>query len=220
MNATECHGQSSVVAREHAAGGRELMLRAARSRFVDEGYAATSMADIAADAGVTKAALYYHFPGKDALFVAVFVAEVERVVADLEAIAEAGGDLTDTLTAVATYAFLEAGDGVFCLHDDMRQHIDPTVRNIAFQNRTVPQEVVVRIVQQRRRELRTGLDPVLVARAFLGLVSSRMQSDKWDAGSGAAGGDDARALVDLFLHGVQAAGGAPAPAFGYADAES
>jgi TetR/AcrR family transcriptional regulator, cholesterol catabolism regulator len=41
------------------------LLVAARDRFAGDGYAATSLDAIAADAGVTKGALYHHFSGKE-----------------------------------------------------------------------------------------------------------------------------------------------------------
>lgn len=43
---------------------RERVLRAARRRFTEQGFAATSLRDIADELGITKAALYYHFPRK------------------------------------------------------------------------------------------------------------------------------------------------------------
>lgn len=43
---------------------RARILEVARARFSRNGFAATSLRDIADDLGVTKAALYYHFPRK------------------------------------------------------------------------------------------------------------------------------------------------------------
>jgi AcrR family transcriptional regulator len=59
---------------------------AARERFGTEGYAATSVDDIAADAGRTKGAVYHHFRDKADLFARVFTAEQWRIAG---AIAEA-----------------------------------------------------------------------------------------------------------------------------------
>ncbi|MER3452640.1 MAG: hypothetical protein C4344_02885 [Acidimicrobiia bacterium] len=49
---------------------REAILRAAIARFGRDGYRATSVADIARDAGVGATAVYAYFPGKEALFLA------------------------------------------------------------------------------------------------------------------------------------------------------
>ncbi len=60
---------------------RAALLAAARELFGERGYAATSLEDIVAQAGVTKGALYHHFQGKADLFQAVFE-EVKREVSD------------------------------------------------------------------------------------------------------------------------------------------
>ncbi len=52
-----------------------LLIREARKLFAAGGFAGTSIEDIASAAGVTRGALYHHFPSKEALFEAVFDAE-------------------------------------------------------------------------------------------------------------------------------------------------
>jgi len=54
-------------AEAHAATRRDI-LRAAGRRFLRDGYVATSLADIAAEAGVTKGAVYSNFSSKEDLF--------------------------------------------------------------------------------------------------------------------------------------------------------
>ena len=63
------------------------LVAAAERLFGRDGYAATSIDAVAAAAGVTKGAAYHHFPGKAALFQVVFVRELERVTAALDAVA-------------------------------------------------------------------------------------------------------------------------------------
>ena len=65
---------------------RQALLDAARAAFGSQGYAATSLDEIVAAAGVTKGALYHHFADKEGLFRAVFE-QVEREVSD-QAVAE------------------------------------------------------------------------------------------------------------------------------------
>lgn len=49
---------------------RAEIVEIATTLFLENGFAATSMATVANAAGLTKASLYHHFPGKDDLFAA------------------------------------------------------------------------------------------------------------------------------------------------------
>ena len=57
------------------------LLAAAERRFAVAGYAGTSIEDIVRAAGVTRGALYHHFPSKAAVFEAVFEQQQRRLVA-------------------------------------------------------------------------------------------------------------------------------------------
>ncbi|WP_462202751.1 TetR/AcrR family transcriptional regulator [Frankia sp. CcWB3] len=62
---------------------RSRILAAAMSLFSEQGYAGTSVRDISERLGVTKAALYYHFPSKETILDALlepFVSELGRLV--------------------------------------------------------------------------------------------------------------------------------------------
>jgi AcrR family transcriptional regulator len=48
------------------------ILRAAVACFARQGYYRTTMEEIAAEAGIAKGAAYVHFPGKEAIFVALY----------------------------------------------------------------------------------------------------------------------------------------------------
>lgn len=63
-----------------AAATRQLLVRAARRRFAFDGYRATTVRDIAADAGVNVALINRYFVSKEGLFRAC----LDRVVDDLE----------------------------------------------------------------------------------------------------------------------------------------
>lgn len=59
------------------------LVAAARELFARGGYDGTSLDAVASEAGVTKGAVYHHFDRKRQLFEAVFVQEVERMLAPL-----------------------------------------------------------------------------------------------------------------------------------------
>jgi AcrR family transcriptional regulator len=63
------------------------LLEAALDLFVEKGYAATRLEDVAARAGVSKGTLYLYYENKEALFKAVIQEGIIPVIAENEAIA-------------------------------------------------------------------------------------------------------------------------------------
>jgi AcrR family transcriptional regulator len=83
------------------------MLVAAGIRlFGRDGYAATSIEAVAAEAGVTKGAAYHHFGGKSGLFRAVFVRQEQELAASLSEAAAGAPDSSAGLRA-GCHAFLD-----------------------------------------------------------------------------------------------------------------
>jgi len=62
----------------------DRILRAARERFLLEGVAGASLRSVARDAGTSIGMIYYYFPTKEVLFLAVVEAVYERVLRDIE----------------------------------------------------------------------------------------------------------------------------------------
>lgn len=94
---------------------RERILEAAHALFVDKGFAAVSMREIASDSGVTKSLIHHHFGSKEALWELVkeraFAAYAEGQEAELHAAEDPDADLLKN--AVTRYfAFLQANPGV------------------------------------------------------------------------------------------------------------
>lgn len=66
------------------------ILDAAAELFLAQGFAAVSMDAVARQAGVSKATLYAHFPGKDALFAAMVAERCDRMAVEAAALAGHG----------------------------------------------------------------------------------------------------------------------------------
>lgn len=80
--------------------GRQRLLRAAAERFVDQGYAATTLRQIAGDVGIKAGSIYHHFPSKEALFAAVLDDGIAVMVDAFDAVAVAPSDApAETLLA-------------------------------------------------------------------------------------------------------------------------
>ncbi len=79
---------------------REAMIAAAARSFFDIGYEATSIEQIAADAGVSKVTVYNHFGDKRSLFGAAVEHECERMRGLFEFDSEPTGSLAQRLTVI------------------------------------------------------------------------------------------------------------------------
>jgi AcrR family transcriptional regulator len=101
---------------EQVAQTRAALVTAGRRLFGANGFAATSVEDIAREARVTTGALYHHFPTKAAVFEAVF----EQVHADLLAASAAAAP-----GAADVIELLVAGFGAF-----LDQMLEPEVARI------------------------------------------------------------------------------------------
>ena len=79
---------------------REAMIAAASRAFFDHGFAATSIEQVAADAGVSKVTVYNHFGDKRGLFTAAVECECEKMRDQFAAAPEMRGSLRDRLIAI------------------------------------------------------------------------------------------------------------------------
>jgi AcrR family transcriptional regulator len=114
---------------------RLALVSAARELFGERGYAATSLDDVAAQAGVTKGALYHHFGGKADLFQEVYE-QVMREVSDKVVSVFLDPDHWKAVT-----------DGCQLMID---AQLDPAVRRIALHDaRSVLSWDVVHLIESR-----------------------------------------------------------------------
>lgn len=97
---------------ERGRATRDRLIEIALRLFAEAGYEAASIEAVLRESGVSRGALYHHFPGKEALFEAV----LEAVEADIaHKIMEAGGGTTDPVMALRSgcLAWIQlAGDPV------------------------------------------------------------------------------------------------------------
>ena len=77
------------------------ILSAAAAAFAEEGYAATSMAEVARRAEVSKVLLYRHVASKDELYRAVLGSALDDMAAEFDA-RRAAGDQHGSIWAVIT----------------------------------------------------------------------------------------------------------------------
>lgn len=160
-----------------APGGRSRILDVARAAFVARGYADVSMQEIADAAGLTKAAIYYHFADKEDLFEQVFLDEVDRLCVGLVAQLAPGGPLRRQIERVARYGFEERRGDFGRLTADARRYCS-SERLLAISDRVNSPYTLIRAAfaqAQARGEVRADVDLDMAVMLFLGMVGSQMK---------------------------------------------
>ena len=110
------------------------MLGAAQEVFVEHGYHAAAMDDIADRAGVSKPVLYQHFPGKLELYLALLDQHADDLVARVRgALASTSDNRARVAASVGVYFdFVDGGgsdrEGAFRLVFESDLRSDPAVR--------------------------------------------------------------------------------------------
>lgn len=89
---------------------RAQLLDAARDAFVEKGYHAAAMDDIAERAGVSKPVLYQHFPGKRELYLALLDESAEQLLARIHQALLSTPDNKQRVTATVAAYFDFVGD--------------------------------------------------------------------------------------------------------------
>lgn len=155
---------------------RDRLLAAAAATIEDGGYAAASVAAIAARAGVSTGALYRHFPSKAELFVEVFRTHAQRELAAMHA----AGDRTTTFTArlaavVETYATTALANRrlAWAL---VYEPLDPLVDAERLVHRRLYRDQMVELLRlgMEAREIPVADDPGLLAAVVVGGIAEAL----------------------------------------------
>ncbi len=135
---------------------RAQLLVAAQEVFVEEGYHAAAMDDIADRAGVSKPVLYQHFPGKLELYLALLDSSCETLgQLARDAIVDAGPNGHDQVEATidAYFAFVSADGGAFRIVFESDLTSEPQVRDRLDNVMMSCSEIVAEVIAHD-----TGLD--------------------------------------------------------------
>lgn len=96
---------------ERRAATTEAILTAAHRLFGTRGFAATTMDEIAENAGIAKGAVYHHFKTKEAVFEAVFDLVSRDLVVEIDSAARAEKDVLAAMVAGTQHYFAAAAKG-------------------------------------------------------------------------------------------------------------
>jgi AcrR family transcriptional regulator len=112
---------------------RQQLLDAAAKRFSDQGYANTSMRDIAKDVGMLAGSMYYHFTSKEELLLAIHEEGVRRFAQGIEQAISGKSDPWDRLEAAAIAhlsMLLDGGDHTQVVVREHPREDGPTRRRL------------------------------------------------------------------------------------------
>jgi AcrR family transcriptional regulator len=184
---------------------RQAILDAAYRLFIDQGFAATSMRDIALATHLAVGGIYNHFSSKESIFQAI----VEERHPFLEII-----PLINSVRSETVEGFVRGA--AHTLVDELGRHPDflnlMLIEIVEFKARHVPVLIgkfypLVAPLAERIGLPRSGarrIPPLVLARAFLGMFFSYYITETLLAPAMPAGleGDAIDHFVDIFLHGI------------------
>lgn len=182
---------------------RTQLLSAAQRVFVEKGYHAAAMEDIADEAGISKPVLYQHFPGKLDLYLALIDEACSRIQDLVVAALNSSDDPKERVyaTIAAFFQFVGEADGGYRLIFESDLGNEERVRErLAFAENAVCEAIADRITKD------TDLPHDFAM--FLGLALAGMaqvSARAWlDHGSGIPQDDAARAAGHLAWRGIGA----------------
>lgn len=153
---------------------RQQILREATQLFAENGFQGTSMRSIARRCGISEAAIYRHFSGKEVLYRAVIQAKAREhdIRSFLEEI-EPSGDIESVLERIAHHilGFIDDDPELLGLMFSNSVETGP-VAAVLFREVRLPYiEYLASQIDSRIQdgEVR-GVDPFITARCFVGMV--------------------------------------------------
>ncbi len=169
--------------------------------FAERGYDGASMDDVARAAGITKASIYHHVSGKEALLERGLGRALDALFAILEEPASLDGRAIDRLrhivgrVAETTLRLLPELTVLFRIHGASKSERNAVERRRAFDR------VVTEIIGQAQRdgEARADLDPRLGARLIFGMSNSVVE---WYRSGSLTRDAIARAVVAIAFDGI------------------
>ena len=138
------HAFAREARRAGRGSGRGRILAAATTLFGAKGFSDVSMQDVARAAGVTKAALYYHFADKADLYTTVALARIVSIHDAMDEAANEGGTLEERLVRLAVVGFERLETDVYAPHLHAHDHLDDAHHQQLHKAMDQLQEPVVR----------------------------------------------------------------------------
>ena len=194
------------------AARRAEIIRAAGEVFLEKGYQATSLKDIAEQLGLDRATLYYYFSSKQELFQTATSSAVERNAHAAEGLAESGLAPTEKVSELFrrlldSYTNLDYPYMFVFLDEDVTRIAKGAEgRRWARSVRALSdrfQDAVTRIFEQgiEAGEFESEVPPEVLTQAVIGMLDG---TRRWFRPGGARSADEvARYFTHTMIHGIR-----------------
>lgn len=95
------------------------LMKQAEGLFLEQGYRAVSMDQIAEAAGISKMTIYKHFPSKEALFIEVILSLIDRIFTLMKDELEKISGTLDRIDFLMNYSLIESKKYSIALYQDI-----------------------------------------------------------------------------------------------------
>ena len=183
--------------REHL---RETILASSAELFLSQGFKATSTRQIAQKVGITQPNLYYHFPNKEELYVAVVEHISQQLATELNLLAAKDLPLKEKLVEMASFLQKEYHFDFAQMLKDIHNELprESMVRLLMVWQESY-QAPFIKVLTSGKEPLRQGLnEEVLVTQLFTLLASYTMVRPTGHAKKQVP----LEQVIDLFLYGA------------------
>lgn len=162
------------------------ILEVAVQVFIEHGYDATSVASLAARLGLSKSALYHHYPSKEALLEVALeeaIGSLEEVLREFGAQAGTAGERLDYVLRAAVRVLVDKLPYVTLL---LRVRGNSDIERAAVERRRAFDRDVTELVRGAQAEgtVRADIDASLATRLLFGMINSIVE---WYRPTGAEG---------------------------------
>jgi AcrR family transcriptional regulator len=184
----------------------DKILQTARRLFVQKGYTAASMRQIAEDAGIGKATIYHHFPDKQAIVMALLQKNIGRMDEALQLV-RAEEDPRERIRTAATVSvnfLLESAEILQIVRREVPGGRDQM--QSGFQD--FFQEYMALLADAIRRGTEQGIfravDPTDAARVLMTLIQGTFAMAYLGGGHPQSPEKAAATLLDIYFQGIDA----------------
>jgi AcrR family transcriptional regulator len=187
--------------------GKQHLLETAEQLFTEYGYQAVSIRDIAQASGVTNAALYYHFPSKEALFDEVLEYHADKLAERMEQASIQASDTRGKLKAILEEYAIQVSKRRSPMFSLRRKPGKANQEQAKQQHKKMVKQMLAPLentlqIAAEQGELRALPEAYSPASLLIGLFHGMLQH-RHNMADGQMNSEDIELVIDIFWSGLQ-----------------